>query len=178
MASHGQSRLNHPKQDRRGADAPMPAGFFRCLRSRTLGQPERRLAAAVLEDAVHSFKRDHGAVEFHRRLVYWEVEQWFSSRSLEPVFSFERVCSVLGLSADEIRNLLRRWVERRLGGPVPMFLEWEKSRPQRARLRLVTHGRFPSKGKAAAIPGTKFHGPHSGTPHEKSALSAPGRPIA
>jgi hypothetical protein len=158
----------------------MPAGFFRCLRGRTVGHAERRLAAAVLEDAVHSFQRNHGAKEFHRRLLYWEVEQWFASRSLGPVFAFERVCSVLGLNADEIRSLLRRWVERRLGGPVPMFLEWDEAQARRPHLRLVSQGRFPSTGKAAAIPGAKPREPLPGSSnsHVGGAILAPGRPIA
>ncbi|MCI0657222.1 MAG: hypothetical protein L0170_09150 [Acidobacteria bacterium] len=138
MAIHVRPRLHRCKEDRPRVDSPMPAGFFRTLRSRTSGYPELRLAGAVLEDAAHTFRRNRGAVEFHRRLLYWEVEQWFASRSLEPVFSFERVCLMLGLEADEIRRLLQRWATNRLDGPVPMLLEWTQPRPKRPHLRLVT----------------------------------------
>jgi len=136
MATHGNPHPHHRKEDRRCVDSPMPAGFFRTLRSRTTGYPELRLAAAVLEDAAHSFKRNRGAADFHRRLLYWEVEQWFASRSLAPLFSFERVCSILRLDADEIRKHLQGWATQRLDGPVPMLLKW--AQPRRPHLRLVT----------------------------------------
>jgi hypothetical protein len=142
MPSQAHTRPDRRKEAPHCIDAPMPAGFFRVLRSRTVGHPELRLAAAILEDAAHSFRRNRGAMDFHRRLLYWEVEQWFASRSLAPVFSFERVCSMLGLDADEIRRHLQRWATRRQDGPVPMLLEWTQPRP-RAHLRLVTPPHFP-----------------------------------
>jgi hypothetical protein len=137
MPSHAHPNLHHRKQDWPRRSKSLPGGFFRTLRSRTAGRPELRLAAAVLEDAVHTFQRNRGASEYHRRHLYWEVEQWFASRSLAPVFSFENVCSILGLEANEIRRHLQRWAERRLDGPVPRLLEWAQPRPRRTPLRLV-----------------------------------------
>jgi hypothetical protein len=137
------SRQLHRKEDRRRADSPLPAGFFRTLHSRTSGCPELRLAAAVLEDAAHTFRRNRGAVEFHRRVLYWEVERWFASRSHEPVFSFERVCSMLGLDADEIRRILQTWAKRRSGAPVPWLLELPtRHRTRNSLLRLISSGHF------------------------------------
>ena len=148
MAIHS----HHRKEDRRSLDAPMPTGFFRTLRSRTSGYPELRLAAAVLEDAAHTFRRNRGAADFHRRLLYWEVERWFASRSLEPVFSFERVCLMLGLDADGIRILLQRWATQRLDGPVPMLFDRTQPRPQRPALRLVARTHSLEPRETAAIP--------------------------
>ena len=151
MAIHSHS--HHRKEERRSVDAPMPTGFFRTLRGRTSGYPELRLAAAVLEDAAHSFRRNRGAADFHRRLLYWEVERWFASRSLEPMFSFERVCLMLGLDADAIRCLLQRWATRRLDGPVPMFLERTQARTRRPALRLVARTHSLEPRDTAVIPG-------------------------
>ena len=144
MPIHGHSRPHYRKEDRRRVDSPLPEGFFRMLRSRTSGYPELRLAAAVLEDAAHSFRRNRGAVEFHRRMLYWEVVRWFASRSHEPVFSFERVCSMLGLDADEIRRILQRWAKRRSDASAPWFLEVPTNhRARNPQLRLVTAAHFP-----------------------------------
>ena len=150
MPSHAHPHLQHRNQDQPRRTSPLPGGFFRTLRGRTKGQAERRLAAAVLEDAVHSFQRNRGAAEFHRRQLYWEVEQWFASRNSTPVFSFESVCATLGLSADEIRRLLEVWARRCSGSPVSWILELPTRHRQRnPRLRLisvVTFGNRPESG--------------------------------
>jgi hypothetical protein len=173
MPIHARPQLHHRNQDQRSLDSPMPAGFFRKLRSRTVGHPELRLAAAVLEDASHSFKRNHGAEEFHRRLLYWEVEQWFASRSLAPIFSFEKICSLLGLNADEIRKLLQRWTERRMNGPVPTFLEWTQPRLKRPALTLVMGARVPESRQTPAIPEATAPQSHGEGPDARGAAPGP-----
>jgi hypothetical protein len=174
MPSQGLSQLHPRNLDRPRADSPMPPGFFRCLHGRTVGRGELRLAAAILEDAIHSFQRNRGAVEFHRRLLYWEVEQWFASRDLAPVFSFERVCSVLGLNADDIRRLLQRWAEKRQDGPVPALLEWTQPRPKRRRLQLVVRAQFRSPRKTPTMPGAKSLAPHRENLHTRETIVPPG----
>jgi hypothetical protein len=94
----------------------MPAGFFKRLHARTLGRGEKRLAAAVLEDAVHTFQKTRGSKDYHSRVLYWEAETWFGSRDRRSLFSFENVCSILGLRPTDIRRLLQRWTERRMDG--------------------------------------------------------------
>src|SRR5262249_42990394 len=76
---------------------------------------------------VRCFQRNRGEKQFHRRQIYWETEQWFGSRDSLPIFSFESVCLILGLSADGIRTALQDWVTRRADGRIPPFLELESS---------------------------------------------------
>jgi hypothetical protein len=92
-------------------EAALPQEFFQRLRFQTAGRGELRLALGVMEDAVRSLERNHGARGFLRRLLCWEAEQWFQSRDREPLFSFESICSLLDLDADAIREALHRWRE-------------------------------------------------------------------
>jgi hypothetical protein len=174
MPTHARPHLHQPKQAKPYADSPMPKGFFRCLRGRTAGHPELRLAAAVLEDAAQSFKRTHGAGDFHRRVIYWEVERWFTSRSFEPVFSFERICSMLDLDANAIRRLLQRWAESRHGGPVPTFLDWAQPRLKRRPLKLVTGARVPESREARVIPEATAPQSNAVDPDARTLFTAPG----
>jgi hypothetical protein len=129
-----------------------------------VGHPELRLAAAVLEDAVHSFQRTRGAKEFHRRQLYWEVEQWFASRNSTPVFSFESICATLGLSADEIRRRLQIWTRRRPGSPIPWSELPTRRRQRNPRLRLISVVTFANRPQSgiSGNPGTASSG--SGAP--------------
>jgi hypothetical protein len=68
---------------------------------------EARLALAVLEDAFGCLAGSHEPWHFPPRLFRWEAEQWIDSRDRAPLFSFERICSILHLDADSIREELR-----------------------------------------------------------------------
>ena len=86
----------------------LPWEFFRRLRLRTAGRGELRLAVAVLEDAIRCLEGSRDAGGLTARLLRWEAEQWIRSTDCRPLFSFERICSLLGLDTDDLRgNLLR-----------------------------------------------------------------------
>jgi hypothetical protein len=86
-----------------------PDGFLRMLRSRTTPCGERRLALAVLDDAVGCLNGNQELWKIPPRLFRWEAEQWFESRARGPLFSFERVCTILHLDAEGFRERIRRW---------------------------------------------------------------------
>jgi hypothetical protein len=86
--------------------------LFRFLRHATAGQGERRLAVAVLEEAVDCLGDPDS--EFEGRLTAWEAEQWFESEDGEWPFSFRNVCVVLYLDPEAIRERIRL---RRQGNP-------------------------------------------------------------
>jgi hypothetical protein len=67
--------------------------------------PERRLAFAVLSDAVRHV-REGGA-----RAA--EEEAWFTSDATDHPFAFVAICHVLGLDPDHLRRSVRR-LHRRL----------------------------------------------------------------
>lgn len=116
-------QLQLSPDSRPGHDSAIPPSVFARLRERTWGKGERRLAAAILEDAVRCFERNRAEAGFHRRQLYWETERWFAGTNPSPIFSFESICLMLGLKADGIRAALRDWVVRRADGRLPPFLE-------------------------------------------------------
>ena len=71
--------------------------------------PERRLLAAVLEDAVRTYQRLSSARDFRGRRLFREVEEWFASEHTDGPFAFVRICEVLGLDGAWIRAGLARW---------------------------------------------------------------------
>ena len=106
-----QGQASHPCPGRDDLqDGHLPPGeFLRILRSRTAPRGERRLALAVLEDAVGCLNGNQERWKIPPRLFRWEAEQWFESRARGPLFSFENVCTTLHLDAERFRERIRRW---------------------------------------------------------------------
>lgn len=74
---------------------------------------ERRLALAVLSEAVHCFQKHASATDRCSQELFRDAEQWFMGRDQGPEFCFEEICEVLKLDPDYLRSGLRRWRERR-----------------------------------------------------------------
>lgn len=70
--------------------------------------PEQRLMLAILQDAVSIFLRHMRATSVLDKEKFREVERWVGSRDHDWPFSFECVCSTLGIDADYVRSGLRR----------------------------------------------------------------------
>src|SRR5213594_1929973 len=81
----------------------------KALSRRTAEPGEVRLALAVLADALRCLRGSQDAWNYPPRLFRWEAEQWIESRDSEPRFSFENICSILGLDAGDIRGRIGRW---------------------------------------------------------------------
>jgi len=64
---------------------------------------------ALLEDAVHCFKKYRFAKAPSARELYLEAREWFESDDRKWPFSFENVCMILGIEPDFMREGLRRW---------------------------------------------------------------------
>lgn len=92
----------------------LPCQFFERIRSEFSAQPEKRLMLAVVEDAIATFQKClPGATHRQRRLLR-EVEEWFASADAGWPFSFQNICTALGLNADYLRSGLGRWKARQL----------------------------------------------------------------
>jgi hypothetical protein len=88
-------------------DTIFPSRFFDRLRN--LRAPEKRLMAAILEDAVHVY-RDHAAARTQRdRGLLREIEAWFSSDESTYPFSFLRISHELGIDPGWVRQVLAGW---------------------------------------------------------------------
>jgi hypothetical protein len=73
------------------------------------GQPERRLMAAVLADAVHTYQRLAPCQTVRARRRFAEIDEWFASDDASHPFAFVRICDVLGLDVDWVRKGLANW---------------------------------------------------------------------
>jgi len=73
--------------------------------------PERRLVAAILRDAIDCYVRFCFGKSRREKKMYQETEEWFFGGD-EGVFSFENICSILGLAPGYIRRGLLRYKQR------------------------------------------------------------------
>ena len=71
-------------------------------------QPEKRLQAAVLDDAVLVYQRHAVDERSRRRIVFVELEAWFASDAAEGPFAFVAICDSLGLDPEYIRRGVRQ----------------------------------------------------------------------
>lgn len=70
--------------------------------------PERRLMAAVLEDAIKVYLQYKGMNSRKACCLFREVEEWFLSTDMDWPYSFENISAVLGLDTQAVRGRLLR----------------------------------------------------------------------
>jgi len=85
----------------------LPAQFFARVHA-DRSQPEKRLMAAVLEDAIAIYRRCAGRPKGRARRLFVEVQAWLEACHDPAPFAFTTICDVLGLDASSIRSALRR----------------------------------------------------------------------
>ncbi|HLK11160.1 MAG TPA: hypothetical protein VKW76_07260 [Candidatus Binatia bacterium] len=85
-------------------DIMMPAQFYGRVVHRARETGERRLMAAILEDAVHTLC-DRGHRRAPRELR--AARRWIESHDRQWVFSFERICEALDVDPEHVREQLR-----------------------------------------------------------------------
>ncbi|GBD27005.1 hypothetical protein HRbin30_02349 [bacterium HR30] len=95
-------------------NALLPSQFFAALKRRVEHEPERRLLAAMLQDAVECFQKNLFARERKKRQLFLEAEQWISSTDRTWPFSFENACEQLELNPEYVRKGLFAWKEAQL----------------------------------------------------------------
>lgn len=89
-------------------DILIASEFFEVFRAKQFHDPEARLMAAVLEEAIHCFFKYVSSQSRRGRRLYGEVETWFFGEDDGWLFSFESICENLGVSAGYIRRGLLR----------------------------------------------------------------------
>jgi hypothetical protein len=95
---------------------------------------ERRLVAAMLEDAIACFQLHRLAMRPSKRRLFEDAEAWIMSEEMGP-FSFEYVCNVLGFDADWIRRSLIAWETAMLDATRTRRVTVTNHAPASARLR-------------------------------------------
>ena len=66
--------------------------------------PERRLAIAILQDAVECYQKCSSCHDQTTQQLFVEAEHWIMSRNHEYVFSFECICELLEINPDFLRR--------------------------------------------------------------------------
>jgi hypothetical protein len=92
-------------------DTLMSDEYFANYRRRIPLEPEKALLLAVLEDGVRTFQENIFAESGKKRALLDEAREWLFTHGVEHVFSFDSVCSSLGLDPVYIRCGLKRWEE-------------------------------------------------------------------
>ncbi len=89
----------------------LPSQFFSLPERGGSLQPERRLMAAVLADAVGAVQKNVTARDRRARRIFVEAMEWFESEDADWPFSFVNLCDALGLEPGCLRSGLRRWCD-------------------------------------------------------------------
>jgi hypothetical protein len=82
-------------------DPCLPVRYFQTFRKIPL-EPEIKLMLAVLEDAIMCVQKY--ARNGKKRRLFREAEEWLLEEADDWLFSFENICSVLGLDPSYLRH--------------------------------------------------------------------------
>ncbi len=93
-------------------DADSQYKYFDTFRRSEYLEPERVLLLALLEDAVHSYRKYATAHSRSGRAQFREVEEWLMGGADGWVFAFDNVCELLGLDPEYVRRGLRESAAR------------------------------------------------------------------
>jgi hypothetical protein len=94
----------------------VPAQFFSGRRDGARMEPFRRLALAVLVDAVHIFQTKFGTSQPSCRREFNEAREWLLGPSGDGPFAFENVCFLLDVDPSRLRTWLTLWLSMRRAG--------------------------------------------------------------
>jgi hypothetical protein len=122
-------------------DTLAPEQFYATLRRSHFADPERRLMAALLEDALSCLARDPLRCSRRQRKAFDEAHEWVSAAESEDwIFSFANVCETLGFDPGYVRRGLTRWSAQTRSDSGALRLKKYRSGARRRRLRLRSTG--------------------------------------
>ncbi len=96
--------------------AILPAQFFQSRQSNAEMEPERRLAFAILADAVRCFQLNLGAQIRCKMREFAEAKSWLFETTHDGPFSLENVCYLLEVHPADLRQALRQWQAMKVAG--------------------------------------------------------------
>ena len=95
-------------------DTLLPSQYYAALKRKGAHEPERRLAIAVLQDAVDCFQKHLRARDRKAQQLFADAQEWICSEDRSWPFSFENICDLLQINAEYLRHGLLSWREREL----------------------------------------------------------------
>jgi len=90
-----------------GNDTTLRDQYFATFRRSEHLEPEKALLMAILEDAIHCYRKYRAARDRAGRERFREAEQWIMEEGDDRLFSFHNVCELLGLDPQYIRRGVR-----------------------------------------------------------------------
>ncbi len=93
-------------------DPVLPAQYQETFQRKTHLEPEKTLMLAVLEDAILCFQRYAGVRNGKTRRLFRDAEDWILEKDSKWFFSFDQICSSLGLEPAYVRHGLIREKEK------------------------------------------------------------------
>jgi hypothetical protein len=94
-----------------GNDVGAQQRYFDVFRRSEPLEPEKALLLAVLEDAVHCYRKYATARDRSGKEYFREAEEWIMGGGDGWIFAFENVCDLLGLDPQYVRRGLRLSLE-------------------------------------------------------------------
>ena len=74
--------------------------------ARSHALPEERLMVAILEDVIDCLRKYRRSKGAHGQKLFREAQEWIASRQSSWLFSFERICAILGLDPVRVRRVV------------------------------------------------------------------------
>ena len=90
------------------SDAALGDRYFATFRRSEYLEPEKALLLALLEDAIHCYRKFATARNRAGQQQFREAEAWLMGGGDDWVFAFENVCALLGLDPEYVRRGLRQ----------------------------------------------------------------------
>lgn len=90
-----------------GNDTTLRDQYFATFRRGEHLEPEKALLLAILEDAIHCYRKYRAARDRAGRERFREAEEWIMEKGDDWLFSFRNVCELLGLDPQYIRRGVR-----------------------------------------------------------------------
>lgn len=90
-----------------GTDSTLYHQYLSTLRRSEHFEPEKALLRAILEDAIHCYRKYGTAQSRSGRDRFREAEAWIMRSRNNWIFSFVNVCQLLGLDPMYVRQRLR-----------------------------------------------------------------------
>jgi hypothetical protein len=120
-------------------DTVLSAQYYASHKGSPYKQPELRLMAAVLEDAISCLSIKTRSATARQQKQIDSAWEWFAAEDdSEWIFSFKNICEALGIDPAYLRRGLIRWnggIESASAGAPPSVRAASSARPTKIRLR-------------------------------------------
>jgi len=95
-----------------GIDSADTEQYFATFQRSAYLEPEKELLRAILEDAIHCYRKYRAAKDRTGRERFREAEEWIMGGGDDWIFSFVNVCELLALDPQFVRRALRKSNQR------------------------------------------------------------------